>query len=72
MGNVYLIASESNLTLNSISGYFVRIGNTDDEISLYRKDANGTFIKIIDGLNGILNNSNSVMKIKVTRDETNK
>ena len=66
------MASDSNLTLNSTGGYFVRIGNTDDEISLYRKDANGIIIKIIDGLNGILNNSNSVMKIKVTRDETNK
>jgi hypothetical protein len=70
--DVYLIASDSYLTHNSTTGYFVRIGNTDDEISFYRKDANGSIIKIIDGLNGILNSSNSIMKIKVTRDETNK
>lgn len=35
--DAYLIASDSDLSLNSTKGYFVRIGNTDDEISLYRK-----------------------------------
>lgn len=69
--DVYLTASASDLTLNTTTGYFVRIGNTDDEISLYRKDAGATATKIIDGANGILNNSNNVMKIKVTRDAAN-
>ncbi|MEO9144208.1 MAG: lamin tail domain-containing protein [Ginsengibacter sp.] len=66
--DVYLTASASDLSLNSTTGYIVRIGNTDDEISLYRKEANGTIIKIIDGVNGVLNKSSSVMKIKVIRD----
>ena len=70
--DAYLTASASNLSLNSTTGYFVRIGNTDDEISLYRKDANGAITKIIDGVNGILNKSNNVMKIKVTRDADNR
>lgn len=69
--DAYLTASASDLSLNSTSGYFVRIGNTDDEISLYRKEAFGVITKIIDGVNGILNSSNNVMKIKVIRDASN-
>ncbi|MEO5501401.1 MAG: lamin tail domain-containing protein [Ginsengibacter sp.] len=70
--DVYLTASAADLTLNSTYGYFVRLGNTDDEISLYRKDANGSITKIIDGLNGVLNSSNNTVKIKVIRDAANK
>lgn len=69
--DVFLTASASDLALNSTSGYFVRIGNTDDEISLYRKDATGTVTKIIDGVNGILNTSSSVMKIRVIKNTAN-
>jgi hypothetical protein len=69
--DAYLTASASNLSLTSTYGYFVRIGNTDDEICLYRKDASGAITKIIDGVNGILNTSNNTMKIKVVRDITN-
>lgn len=70
--DVYLTASASNLTLNSTIGYFVRIGNTDDNICLYRKDAGGVITKIIDGTKGILNTSNNLMKIKVIRDASYK
>ena len=69
--DVFLTASASNLTLTNTSGYFIRIGNTDDEISLYRKDAAGAVTKIIDGVNGILNTSNNIMKIRVVRDAAN-
>ena len=69
--DVYLMASASDLTLTATSGYFVRIGNTDDEISLYRKDAGVAGIKIIDGVNGILNTSNNTIRIKVVRDAAN-
>ena len=68
--DVYLTASAGDLTLNTTTGYFVRIGNTNDEICLYRKDNSGGITKIIDGTDGILNNSNNVMKIKVIRDAT--
>ncbi len=68
--DVFLTASDSNLLIPGLTGYFVRIGNTDDEVSLYRKD-NGISVKIIDGINGTLNQSESVLKIKVTRDENN-
>lgn len=69
--DVYLTASASDISLNTTTGYFVRIGNTDDEISLYRKDAGGATVKIIDGVNGILNSSSNVMKIKVFRNAAN-
>jgi hypothetical protein len=70
--DVYLTSSSQDLTGNSNTGYFVRIGNTDDEISLYRKDANNVITKIIDGTNGVLNHGNNVLKIKIVRDDANK
>lgn len=69
--DVFVTASASDLTLNATSGYFIRIGNTDDEISLYRKDASGTVTKIIDGVNGVLNTSSNLMKIKLIRNAAN-
>lgn len=68
--DVYLTASASDLTQSNTTGYFVRIGSTDDDICLYRKDA-GLAVKIIDGANGILNNSNNQVKIKIIRNATN-
>ena len=69
--DAYLTASFPNLTSVNTTGYFVRIGNTEDEISLYRKNAGGTNTKIIDGENGILNHSNNSLKIKVVRNPLN-
>ncbi|MCU0376400.1 MAG: lamin tail domain-containing protein [Chitinophagaceae bacterium] len=69
--DVYLTASAPNLTLTNTSGYFVRLGDTPDEISLYRKDANGSSTKIIDGLNGLLNRSSNELRIRVTRNAAN-
>lgn len=36
--DVYLTASASDLSLSNTTGYVVRIGNTDREVALYRKD----------------------------------
>ncbi len=69
--DVYLVASASDLSLSTTTGYLVRIGNTNDEISLYRKDNGGAVTKIIDGADDILNKSNNVMRIKVVRDAGN-
>ena len=68
--DIFLIASASDLTQAATTGYFVRMGGTDDEISLFRKD-NGTITKIIDGTNGILNSSNNDALITVVRDAAN-
>jgi hypothetical protein len=68
----YLVSSEKKLDDAATEGYFVRIGNTLDEISLYRRDKNGITEKIIDGEDGILNHSNNICKIKVTHDSSGK
>ncbi|MDZ4844445.1 MAG: lamin tail domain-containing protein [Chitinophagales bacterium] len=68
--DVYLISDSANLKVSNNKGYFVRIGNTPDEISLYKKTG-GVSTKIIDGTDGVTNSSNNVLKIKVTRDSTN-
>lgn len=69
--DVFLTASASDLLSNSTYGYFVRIGGTDDEICLFRKNNAGVVTKIIDGVNGVLNTSSSTMRILVTRDASN-
>lgn len=69
--DVFLTASASDLTAATTSGYFVRIGGTDDEISLFRKSAGGVITKIIDGANGTTASVNIAVKIKVTRDAFN-
>ncbi len=68
--DVFLTASASDLSAVATNGYFVRIGNTDDEISLWRKDGINT-VKIIDGVNGILNTSSNIMRIRVVRNAAN-
>jgi Lamin Tail Domain/Bacterial Ig-like domain/CHU_C Type IX secretion signal domain len=69
--DVFLTASASDLTLNATTGYFVRIGNTLDEICLYKKDATGTVTKIVDGVDGSTNVSNNILKIRVVRNAAN-
>ncbi len=70
--DTYLTSSSSKPDDSLNVGYFVRCGNTEDEISLYRRDRKGIITKIIDGENGTLNHSNNNFKIKVTRDSNGK
>ncbi len=69
--DIYLISDSANVK-GSLNGYFVRMGGTPDEISLYRKDAL-TITKIIDGVDGRSQStsSNNLLKIKVKRNITN-
>jgi Lamin Tail Domain/Bacterial Ig-like domain len=69
--DVFLTASASDLTLTNTTGYFVRIGNTSDEICLYRKDVSGAVTKIIDGVDASTNTSNNTLKIRVVRNAAN-
>ena len=68
--DVYLTAAQANLQSPTNSGYFVRIGGTNDEISLY-KMTSGTSALLIDGVNGKTNTSNNTLKIKAVRTITN-
>lgn len=65
--SVYLMADNSDMNLVS-NGYFVKMGGTTDEISLY-KVVGGTETILIDGADGLINSSSSnPFRIKVTRD----
>ncbi|HEY1010635.1 MAG TPA: lamin tail domain-containing protein [Daejeonella sp.] len=67
--DIYVISDKEDLKAASINGYFIRIGNTDDEISLYKRSgAINTSIKIIDGINGAVGSSNNTVKVKLKRD----
>jgi hypothetical protein len=66
--DIYLAASASDISQNNTSGYFVRLGNTADDICLYRKDLSGISTLLINGLDGTLNTSNNNLKLKVTCD----
>lgn len=68
--DIYLTSDSANLQSASHSGYFVRIGNTTDEISLYKR-VSGTNTEIIDGVDLITNFSNNLIKIKVKCDASN-
>lgn len=68
--DVFLTSDQANLLSGSINGYFVRIGGTTDEISLFKK-IGGVATKIIDGLDATTNTSNNTLKIKVTCSATN-
>lgn len=69
--DAYLISDNINFTASNINGYFVRIGNTSDDISLY-KSTSGTQSILIDGVNSsIASSSNNLIKVKVTRTNAN-
>lgn len=65
--DVYLTSDSANLE-GFGSGYFVRIGNTADDVSLYKKIA-GVATMIVDGTDGTVgSSSNNPMMVKVICD----
>jgi hypothetical protein len=67
--DIYLISDKADLQSAMINGYFLRIGNTEDEISLYKRSGSaGSSIRIIDGINGSVGSSNNTVKIRVSRN----
>lgn len=66
LARVYLASNISDLT-SALNGYYVLIGDSPDEVSLYRQTGS-TSTKIIDGLDGTVNLASPIVKIKVTRD----
>jgi len=65
--DIYLVADNADLKNNNTNGYFVRIGNTTDEVSLYRKDAGKTAVIIINGQDKTIATSNNLVRVRVTR-----
>lgn len=68
LARVYVMSDNADLS-GLLNGYFVMIGNTTDEISLYRQTGT-TITEILDGADGIVNTSAVGVRIQVTRDAT--
>lgn len=66
LAKIYLVSDQANLT-NALNGYFVMVGDTPDEISLYRQ-AGTVVTKIINGTDGSVNQSIVSVSVKVSRD----
>ncbi|MEM7161011.1 MAG: lamin tail domain-containing protein [Bacteroidota bacterium] len=65
--DVYLVSDNSNL-FEDLNGYFVRIGGTEDEISLYRQDEND-MTEIIDGVDDLLDTPSVNVRVRAERDD---
>lgn len=65
---VYLASDNANIQ-GSLNGYYVQIGSTADNISLYRQDGNSSTL-LIDGPASALNFSTNQVSVKVTRDNS--
>jgi hypothetical protein len=71
LADVWLLTSQADLKSANTKGYFVRLGGTDDEVSLFRKDSAKTAVYVIDGLNGTLASAtNNLVRVRVTRSTT--
>jgi len=68
--DVYLMSEQADLLSATNNGYFVRIGGTPDEISLYKMTA-GVASLLINGTDGVTNRSNNPLRIKVIRSANN-
>ena len=64
---IYLVANQATMDDN-IEGYYVMVGNTEDEVSLWKR-VGGKNSKIIDGVDKILDLSSVSVSVRVTRDD---
>ncbi len=66
LAKVFLTSDVADLS-GPLNGYYVLIGNTPDEVSLYRQSGTSS-TKIIDGEDGRLDLSTVTVRVRVTRD----
>ncbi|MGY2131262.1 lamin tail domain-containing protein [Hymenobacter sp. HD11105] len=72
LADVWLMADKDDLKATGTKGYFVRLGGTPDEVSLFRQDATGNPVYVINGKDGTLASStNNVVRVRVTRSSQN-
>ena len=70
--DVYLLSDSTNLSGKN-KGYFVRLGGTADEVSLFRKDSGKTPVIIVNGADKTLASSTAnTVRVKVTRSADGK
>jgi hypothetical protein len=73
LADVWLMASRPDLRDPHCAGYYVRLGGTDDEVSLFRKDSARSATVLIDGQNSTLSSStNNLVRVRVTRSTANR
>ena len=73
LADVWLMASQMDLRSSNTSGYFVRLGGTPDEVSLFRKDSTRAAVLVIDGADGTLASAtNNLVRVRVTRSTANR
>jgi hypothetical protein len=65
--DIFLISDKEELKAADVNGYFVRIGGTPDEVSLFRKDAGRTPAIIINGVDKTVATTNNIVRVRVTR-----
>jgi hypothetical protein len=65
--DIFLISDKEELKAADVNGYFVRIGGTPDEVSLFRKDAGKTPVMIINGEDKTVASTNNIVRVRVTR-----
>lgn len=63
---VYLMSDNADLTA-PLNGYFVSIGNTSDEVSLYRQSGT-TVTEILDGVDAVVATDPVNIRVRITRD----
>ncbi len=69
--DIYLVSDQNDLTV-PLNGYFVRIGSSADEVSLYKQSGDKSSIeKIIDGLDDRVDMNTVEMNVKVTKNREN-
>ncbi len=72
LADVWLMASQPDLRNTATKGYFVRLGGTADEVSLFRKDSLRSAVLVIDGQDGTLATANNLVRVRVTRSPANR
>ena len=66
--DVWLMADQASVKATGTKGYFVRIGGTNDEVSLFRKDAAATPVYVVNGADGTVSSTtNNLVRVRVTR-----
>jgi hypothetical protein len=63
----YYIVSDSQDMKGNLNGYYIQVGDTENEVSLYRQDGNSS-TKIIDGTDDLVASAPVTVRIRATRD----
>ena len=65
--SIYVISDRADLS-GDVNGYYIQIGNTSDEVSLYLQQGSKR-TKIIDGTDGRTNSNPAEINVKLIRDK---